>query len=274
MNARTADIGQHPAQWECPCGKVAASRAGLATRLRAIAITLGALVAPAGAVISAASPHTAASAKADAAAIEPGWRGMLREYLRLEQAGLPALDAPEWAELSPALSPEMRRLGEAFARAAYPSDIRLGRRNFHALATNLGMATPSAADLRQFLHPNKLPWPGYSGPCDGNFHILLNTGTLNLDPADGSSKTHPVRDLARRHLGFFTTQDTVKKLVQTLSATLRAERASTKALCADEASRAVFLQKCDAAWRRRFPRKPRLGASEIAFLTALIRYVA
>lgn len=167
----------------------------------------------------------------------------------------------------------MARLGEAFARAAYPKDAALGRRNFLTLVKNLEMEKPGPADLRQFLHPNKKPWAEYAGPTDGNFHMLFNTGTLNLDTSDGSSKTHPAAKLARKHLSFFTTQARVKALTRLLADTIRATKTDTAATAADPARRAAFLERCKAAWTTRTP-GGRLTEGELSFLAAMLTFTA
>jgi hypothetical protein len=196
-----------------------------------------------------------------------GWREMFREQERLER------DKPDLSETFPGLAPEMARLGEAFAKTAYAGNEALGRKNFTTLVKNLGMTHPAPANLRQFLHPNKKPWPEHTGPTDGNFHMLFNTGTLNLDTADGSTKDHPARALAGAHLGFFTSGRHVKALAQTLSAAVRAEKADTAALLADPAARAAFMERFRAAWAKRFPKK-KLSAGDMEFAAALLAFTA
>jgi hypothetical protein len=172
----------------------------------------------------------------------------------------------------PGISTKMAQLGEAFARTASPTNPALGRKNFRTLLRNLDMENPGTGDLRQFLHPNKQPWPGYTEPTDGNFHILFNTGTLNLDPSDGSSKTHPVKKLARKHLGFFTTQAHVKALTQVLSATIRAQKIDIATVSADAAKQTALQEAFKAAWKARFP-KDSLSGDDLRFVTALLPYV-
>ncbi|MDR3228315.1 MAG: hypothetical protein LBT53_02720 [Puniceicoccales bacterium] len=204
-----------------------------------------------------------------AAVAAPEWRDMLREELRLRQSA----PTPEMQKAFHDVAPEMARLGEAFAKTAYPKNLPLGRKNFLSLVRNLGMRHPNAAELRQFLHPNKKPWDGYTGPSDGNFHMLFNTGTLNLDTADGASKDHPARRLAKQHLSFWAGQSHVKALTQTLCATIRAEQADTAALCADTAKRAAFSAKFREAWAKRYSGK-KLSDGDIAFAEAMLAYTA
>ena len=225
-------------------------------------------VLPLALFVSAPAVLVSGATVAPAPVSAAGWREMLREYERLRDAS-PAVDL---TKEFPGVSTEMARLGEAFARTASPADLAFGRKNFRTLVHNLGMENPGAGDLRQFLHPNKSPWPGYTGPTDGNFHILFNTGTLNLDPSDGSSKMHPVKKIARRHLGFFTTQSHVKALTQVLSATIRAEKADINVVPADAVKRAALLEAFKATWKARFP-KQTLSGDDLRFAAALLPYV-
>ncbi|MDR2863778.1 MAG: hypothetical protein LBV54_07930 [Puniceicoccales bacterium] len=198
-----------------------------------------------------------------------GWRDMFRMYQRLGEK----LPGEDWAEKFPGLSVDIAQLGESFARTAYPEDIALGRKNFSTLVRNLGMEKPAAKDLRQFLHPNKKPWPEYTGPVDGNFHMLFNTGTLNLDTSDGSSKDHPVKKLAREHLSFFTTQAHVKALTQTLSSVVRAQKVDIALAHTDSAKRAALLEAYKITWKVRFP-KDSLSERDLRFIAAMLPYVA
>jgi hypothetical protein len=197
------------------------------------------------------------------------WRDMLREELRLRTAAPPPESAVAFADFAP----EMVRLGEAFAKTAYADNLPLGRKNFATLVRNLGMQHPSAAELRQFLNPNKKPWDGYEGPTDGNCHMLFNSGTLNLSTADGSSKDHPARALAKKHLSFWTKQERVKNIAKILTATIRAQKADTATLCADPEKRTAFLQKLRENWLEKFP-KDTLSEGEVAFANGLLAFSA
>jgi hypothetical protein len=206
------------------------------------------------------------------AASEPhakGWRDMLRKQQRIA-------NAPQATQLSsqyPGLSQPMACLGEAFAQTAYPADVALGRKNFLTLVKNLGMEKPNPAELRQFLHPNKKPWDGYTGPTDGNCHMLFNSGTLNLTLSDGASKEHPIRKLAQKHLGIFTTQAHVKKLMKKSATTIRAKRIDTGAASADPRKAAEFIKAFSASWEKDFPRE-KLNKDDILFIEAVLPYTA
>ena len=235
----------------------------LSAALLAIAALLAVFVG------TGATTHASAAATP---ALQPtpafAWRDMFREFWKLREE-TPTVDL---SKEFPGLSVDMARLGEAFARTAYSADFALGRKNFHTLVRNLGMESPGTKDLCQFLHPNKKPWPEYTGPTDGNFHMLFNTGTLNLDTSDGSSKTHPAKKLAREHLGFFTSQMHVKALTQTLSVTVRAQKADTAAALSDDVKRATLLEAFKATWKAKFP-KESLSGKDLRFVTAMLPYV-
>lgn len=168
------------------------------------------------------------------------------------------------------MASSMARLGETFARAAYVADPALGRKNFRTLVKNLGMENPTPAELRQFLHPNKKPWPGYAGATDGNCHMLFNSGTLPLDTADDCSKDHPVFALRRR---FSVSASRVKPLMQSLAVTIRQERADTARLVEDATARTAFLARFQIAWEKKFPGK-RLSSDELDFVAALLPFTA
>ncbi|MDR1497544.1 MAG: hypothetical protein LBS59_03915 [Puniceicoccales bacterium] len=210
---------------------------------------------------------TEAEAAAQRQPEETGWRGMFRELGKIER------EKPDLRKNFPDFAPEMAYLGEAFARTAYPGHEALGRNNFATLVKNLGVMRPVPADLRQFLRPNKKPWQDYTGATDGNFHMLFNSGTLNLDPADGSTKDHPARKLASAHLGFFTSGRHVKDLVQTLATSIRTEKANTASLLSDPQARAVFMERFRAAWTKRFPKK-KLTSGDMRFVAAMLAYTA
>jgi hypothetical protein len=216
------------------------------------------------------TPPTATETQAPTATPALGWRDMFRELQVLNRENPHVLLAKEF----PSLAPEMARLGAAFAKTAYPKDATaIGQKNFLTLVKNLGMEKPTAPDLLQFLEPNKKPWPEYVGPTRGNFHMLFNTGTLNLDTSDGSSKTHPAAKLARKHLGFFTSQSRVKTLTQFLSTSIRAQKIAISALAADDDARTTFLEHLKTAWLLRHPGKP-LSANELRFLESMLPFTA
>jgi len=204
----------------------------------------------------------------------PTWRDMLREYLALAAAGVDALP-PESTAYFKSFHPEMRLLGEAFVKTAYaPARIEIGRQNYTHLVLNLGMAHPTAGDLRQFLHPNKKPWRDYAGATDGQFHMLFNSGTLPLDTADGASKNHPAFALAKKHLSFWGRTARAKNIAKTLTATIRANAAFVVGLCANATARDAFLNHFRDEWRRRLPDEKPLAAGDIAFAAAMLRYTA
>ena len=198
-----------------------------------------------------------------------GWRDMLREQKRI--ASTPP--AKQFSSQYLGLSLPMACLGEAFAQTAYPADIALGRKNFLNLVKNLGMGNPTPAELRQFLHPNKKPWDGYTGPTDGNCQMLFNSGTLNLDPVDGASKEHPARKLASKHLGFFTSQEHIKKLMKTSVTTIRTKRIDTREAASDPRKAMEFIEAFSSSWEKNFPEE-KLNKGDILFIKAMLPYTA
>ncbi|MDR2982375.1 MAG: hypothetical protein LBV12_09045 [Puniceicoccales bacterium] len=193
-----------------------------------------------------------------------GWREMLKEQISLQTT------APDLSKQYPGLAPEMAQLGEAFVCAAYPDALDLGRRNFLTMVHGLGMESPKPADLRQFLHPNKKPWDGYAGPTDGNFHMLLNSGSLSLDTSDGCSKDHPVFSLRRK---YSVSAGRVKPIMQALTKFIRSEKTDTAKTADDPALREVFLKSFRAQWDKEFP-KNKLTEKEVSFAGDMIRYMA
>lgn len=219
---------------------------------KSIFILLAALTLPAVAVFSAE------------------WRDMLRAQIELQKT------RPDLSENFPGISPDMARLGEAFAKTCYPENVALGRRNFLTMTKNLGMENPTPGDLRQFLNPNKKPWDGYAGATNGNFHMLCNSGTLSLDTSDGCSQDHPAF-AARRKFGVAASR--VKPAMQAIMHFVRAENFCTGMTEEEEKSKdgATLRQRRLAAFREAWKKHAAaagLNAKEIDFAFALLPVTA
>ena len=90
--------------------------------------------------------------------------------------------------------------------------------------------------------------------------------------ADGSSKDHSARTLAKKHLSFWTTRAHVKAISQVRTA-IRNEQTDTAALCGDAAKRIAFLEKFRVAWDKCFPKKT-LSDGDMAFAADMLAYTA
>lgn len=172
------------------------------------------------------------------------WRDMLRDYEKMRDAHT------DCRARFPGFDPEMARLGEAFALAAYPDALEIGRKNFRRLALRLHLAHPDSNRRVQIFVPNKEPWPGYKGEVDsdGMVHFLFNTGTLPLPLFD-----HPVVSVVRRH---DVEYGRVKPIAQCGVRVLRAEKTDISVVEHDAAARASLVSKIRKTFDTENPGKP------------------
>lgn len=196
-----------------------------------------------------------------AAPAHAGWRDMLRGYLRLRA------ERTDCSAKLPGLDPEMARLGEAFARTAYPANPELGRKNFLRLVRRLKLEHPDEDRRLEIFTPNKTPWPGYSGPVDsdGLAHFLFNSGTLPLPLFD-----HPIVPIVRRH---DVDYDRVKPVSQCAARVLRRELADIADIEHDPAARASLMAKIRKAFDAENPGKP-MTDEEARCLSACLPFMA
>lgn len=205
---------------------------------------------------------TAVVAAGEPAAPAYGWRDMFREYLALRTAGRDCL------EHFPGFDPEMARLGEAFARRAYPGNPEIGRSNFRRMALKLELAHPSASRREAIFTPNKSPWSGYAGPVDesdGMAHFLFNTGTLPMPVL-----AHPVTGVVRRHDVRYAR---VKPVAQCAARVLRREVADMRVIEHDATARAALMARIRAAFDAENP-DARMTDAEAACLEECLPYMA
>ncbi len=196
------------------------------------------------------------------AAPEAGWRDMFRDYLALRDRREDCLRA------FPGFDPEMARLGEAFARRAYPDAPDTGRSNFRRLALKLELAHPGASRRAALFTPNKSPWTGYAGPVDesdGMAHFLFNTGTLPLPLF-----AHPVTGVVRRHDVAYAR---VKPVAQCAARVLRRRSADMRVIEHDARARAALLAAIRAAFDAENP-AARMSDEEARCLEACLPYMA
>lgn len=191
-----------------------------------------------------------------------GWRDMFRDYLKLKDT------RADYTGAFPGFDTEMARLGEAFARTAYPADPALGRRNFQRLVLKLGLTHPNAGRRLAFFTPNKSPWCGYAGEVDesdGLAHFLFNTGTLPMPLF-----SHPIVDVVRSH---DVARARVKPIAQCAARVIRLERADLRLVEQQAALRAALVTKIRAAFDRENP-TARMSDEEARCLAGCLPYMA
>ncbi len=189
------------------------------------------------------------------------WRDMLRDYENMRDTHTDCLAR------FPGFDPDMARLGEAFARTAYPDAPDIGRKNFKRLALRLRLSHPDDSRRIRILTPNKAPWPGYTGEVDsgGLFHFLFNTGTLPLPLLD-----HPLVAVIRRH---DVAYGRVKPISQCAARVLRAEKTDISLVEYDPASRAALVSKIRKTFDAENPAKP-MNDDEAACLAECLPFMA
>ena len=187
---------------------------------------------------------------------------MYRDFLALRASG-----EDHTAEFK-GFDPDMARLGEAFARRAYPENPALGRANFRRLALKLSLEHPNDGRRLAFFTPNKSPWPGYTGPVDeedGLAHFLFNTGTLPMPLL-----SHPIVDAIRRHP---VDRDRVKPIAQCAARVLRQEQADMRVIEHDPRARAELVTKIRQAFDAVNPGAP-MSQAEAECLADCLPYMA
>ena len=189
-----------------------------------------------------------------------GWRDMLRDYLRLKSENR---DCRTWF---PGFDPEMARLGDAFARAAYPGHIETGRRNFRRLALRLNLSNPDDGERVKLLVPNKVPWPGYAGPVDsdGLVHFVFNTGTLPMPIL-----SHPI---VRLVLKSDVSHSRVRPAAAIAARVIRSEGADISVVEHDAATRAALIAKIRKAFDAEHP-SDRMTDAEAGLLERCLPYM-
>lgn len=164
------------------------------------------------------------------------WRDMLRDYVKMRDAGT------DCRAQFPGFDADMARLGEAFAKTAYPKHVETGRKNFKRLALKLRLTNPDADERVKLLVPNKTPWEGYQGPVDsdGLVHFVYNTGTLPMPIL-----SHPIVRIVLRS---DVSRNRVKPAAAIAARIIREEGADISLIENDAASREALLDKIRKAF--------------------------